>query len=163
MAVIYKPKRATIATKGGKKLYHPYVVLAGNVGTDQVAREIAELSALSTGDTKSVIDNLVTVMTRHLQASESVTLDGLGTFRFTLNSAGNGVENEADVSATQGTLRVRFLPASTRHLNGSLATRSLVTGARCVRFDLVENTEDGTDNTGGGSGGEEEDDDKQLG
>ena len=138
MSVIYKAQKSSIATKGGKKLFYPRVVLAGNVGTDRIAREIAELSALSTGDTKSVIDNLVTVMARHLQASESVTLDGLGTFRFTLSSSGNGVETEDEVSATQGQLRVRFLPASTRNLDGTLATRSLVTGARCVRFDKVE-------------------------
>ena len=138
MSVIYKAQKSSIATKGGKKLFYPRVVLAGNVGTDRIAREIAELSALSTGDTKSVIDNLVTVMARHLQASESVTLDGLGTFRFTLSSSGNGVETEDEVSATQGKLRVRFLPASTRNLDGTLATRSLVTGARCVRFDKVE-------------------------
>lgn len=67
-----------------------------------------------------------------------MTLDGLGTFRFTLSSSGNGVETEDEVSATQGKLRVRFLPASTRNLDGTLATRSLVTGARCVRFDKVE-------------------------
>ena len=138
MGVIYKAQKSNIATKSGKKLFYPRVVLAGNVGTDQVAREITELSALSTGDTKSVIDNLVTVMARHLQASESVTLNGLGTFRFTLTTAGKGFENEADVTTAQSMLRVRFQPASTRNLDGTVATRSMVNGARCVRFDKVE-------------------------
>ena len=82
MPVIYKSFQSVLANKEGKKLFYPRVVLTGNVDTEQVAKEIAELSSLSTGDSKNVIDNLVTVMTRHLQSSESVTLDGLGTFRY---------------------------------------------------------------------------------
>ena len=121
-------------------------------------KEIAELSSLTPGDTKNVIDNLVTVMTRHLQASESVTLDGLGTFRFTLVATGKGAENEEDVTTGQSTLKVRFLPASTRHLDGSLATRSLVNGARFVRFDKVE-----APSAEPGTGEGEDDGDHQLG
>lgn len=93
MPVIYKSFQSVLANKEGKKLFYPRVVLTGNVDTEQVAKEIAELSSLSTGDSKNVIDNLVTVMTRHLQSSESVTLDGLGTFRLTMKSTMNGVED----------------------------------------------------------------------
>lgn len=144
MPVIYKSQQSSLPTKEGKKLYHPRVVLTGNVSTNQIAREIAELSSLSTGDVKNVLDNLVSVMTRHLQASESVSLDGLGSFRYTLNSSGHGVETASEVSATQATLMVRFQPASTRNLDGSQATRSLVTGAKCVRFDQLESTSGAT-------------------
>ena len=73
MPVIYKSFQSVLANKEGKKLFYPRVVLTGNVDTEQVAKEIAELSSLSTGDSKNVIDNLVTVMTRHLQSSESVS------------------------------------------------------------------------------------------
>ena len=158
MAVIYKAQKSSIANKEGQKLYYPRVILSGRVDTDQIAKEIAELSSLTPGDTKNVIDNLVTVMTRHLQASESVTLDGLGTFRFTLVATGKGAENEEDVTTGQSTLKVRFLPASTRHLDGSLATRSLVNGARFVRFDKVE-----TPSAEPGTGEGEDDGDHQLG
>ena len=136
MPVIYKSFQSVLANKEGKKLFYPRVVLTGNVDTEQVAKEIAELSSLSTGDSKNVIDNLVTVMTRHLQSSESVTLDGLGTFRLTMKSTMNGVEDPLKVSATQSTLRVRFLPTSKRNLDHTVSTRSLVTGVKCVRFDL---------------------------
>lgn len=80
MPVIYKSFQSVLANKEGKKLFYPRVVLTGNVDTEQVAKEIAELSSLSTGDSKNVIDNLVTVMTRHLQSSESVTLERSGYF-----------------------------------------------------------------------------------
>ena len=81
MAVVFKGFQSQIADKEGQKLFYPRVMLTGNVGTDLIAAEIAELSSLTKGDTKNVIDNLIIVATRHLQASESVTLDGFGTFR----------------------------------------------------------------------------------
>ena len=69
----------------------------------------------------------------------------MGSFRYTLNSSGHGVETASEVSATQATLMVRFQPASTRNLDGSQATRSLVTGAKCVRFDQLESTSGAAD------------------
>lgn len=155
MPVIYKSFQSVLANKEGKKLFYPRVVLTGNVDTEQVAKEIAELSSLSTGDSKNVIDNLVTVMTRHLQSSESVTLDGLGTFRLTMKSTMNGVEDPLKVSATQSTLRVRFLPTSKRNLDHTVSTRSLVTGVKCVRFDLQDTA--GSGGNDGGSGGNDGD------
>jgi len=152
MPVIYKSFQSVLANKEGKKLFYPRVVLTGNVDTEQVAKE---MSSLSTGDSKNVIDNLVTVMTRHLQSSESVTLDGLGTFRLTMKSTMNGVEDPLKVSATQSTLRVRFLPTSKRNLDHTVSTRSLVTGVKCVRFDLQDTA--GSGGNDGGSGGNDGD------
>ena len=82
MAVLYKTVRSILANKAGVKVFYPRVVLKGHVSTDQIAREISEYSSLSKGDTKNVIDNLVRVLTTHLQSSESVTLDGFGTCVF---------------------------------------------------------------------------------
>ena len=122
MPVIYKSFQSVLANKEGKKLFYPRVVLTGNVDTEQVAKEIAELSSLSTGDSKNVIDNLVTVMTRHLQSSESVTLDGLGTFRLTMKSTMNGSVTPPNTALTASIRRAserqlsrrvcRLLPAS---------------------------------------------------
>ena len=114
MPVVYKPCQSTIANRSGKKLFYPRVKLTGNVDTNTVAREIAELSSLTSGDVKNVIDNLITVVTRHLQSSESVTLDGFGSFRYALKTTGGGVENATDVSASLAQLMVRFLPACRR-------------------------------------------------
>ena len=99
----------------------------------------------------------MTVVSQHLQSSESVTLDGFGTFRLVMKSNGKGVKTVDDVSAAQASLTVRFLPCSTRHLDGTMATRSLVTGARCVRFDRTDTSASGEGEggkpEGGGSGG----------
>ena len=151
MPVLYKPFQSVLEDKNKKKLFHPRVIYTANVSTTQLAKEIAAYSSLSTGDVKNTLDNLVTVAAQHLQASESVTLDGFGTFRMVMKSNGKGVELPEKVSAAQASLTVRFLPNYT-------ATRSLVTGVKCVRFDLADTSASGGGNSGepddgGGSGG----------
>ena len=129
MPVLYGPFQSVLKDKNGEQLFYPRVLRTGNVSTSQISKEIAAYSSLSPGDVKNTLDNLVTVVSQHLQSSESVTLDGFGTFRLVMKSNGKGVKTVDDVSAAQASLTVRFLPCSTRHLDGTMATRSLVTGA----------------------------------
>ena len=110
MPVLYKPFQSVLEDKNKKKLFHPRVIYTANVSTAQLAKEIAAYSSLSTGDVKNTLDNLVTVSAQHLQASESVTLDGFGTFRMVMKSNGKGVEVPEKVSAAQG-FPYRPLPA----------------------------------------------------
>ena len=150
MPVLYGPFQSVLKDKNGEQLFYPRVLRTGNVSTSQISKEIAAYSSLSPGDVKNTLDNLVTVVSQHLQSSESVTLDGFGTFRLVMKTVD-------DVSAAQASLTVRFLPCSTRHLDGTMATRSLVTGARCVRFDRADTSASGEGEggkpEGGGSGG----------
>ena len=159
MAVLYKTAQSILANKDGKKLFYPRVVLKGNVSTDQIAQEIAEYSSLSKGDTKNVIDNLVRVLTTHLQSSESVTLDGFGTFRMTMKSNGKGVESADKVSAAQATMTVRFLPCYTKNPDRTVATRSMVTGVKCIPYGTRQAGGSGGNGNGdsGGDGGIEDD------
>lgn len=160
MPVIYKTFQSVFEDKSGKKLFYPRVYLVGNVGTDQIAREIAAYSSLSSGDVKNTIDNLITVMGQHLQSSESVTLDGLGSFRMTMRSSGRGVATAGEVSASQARLTICFTPASTRNPDHSVATRSMVTGVKCVPYKpgvSDGNQGGGSEGTGGGTGGSGED------
>ena len=148
MPVFYKAAQSILENKAGKKLFYPRIVLKGNVTTDQIAREIAEYSSLSKGDTKNTIDNLVRVMTTHLQSSESVTLDGFGTFRMTMKSNGKGVE---------ATLTVRFLPSYTKNPDRTVATRSMVTGVKCLPYNSkVTGNGSGGGSSSGGDGGIED-------
>ena len=89
MPILYGPFQSILKNKDGKKLFYPRVLRAGNVSTSQISKEIAAYSSLSPGDVKNTLDNLVTVVAQHLQASESVTLDGFGTFRMVMKSGGN--------------------------------------------------------------------------
>ena len=157
MPVFYKAAQSILENKAGKKLFYPRIVLKGNVTTDQIAREIAEYSSLSKGDTKNTIDNLVRVMTTHLQSSESVTLDGFGTFRMTMKSNGKGVEAADKVSAAQATLTVRFLPSYTKNPDRTVATRSMVTGVKCLPYNSkVTGNGSGGGSSSGGDGGIED-------
>lgn len=156
MPILYKICRSSLNNKEGLKLFHPRTVYVGAVNTEQIAREISEYSSLSKGDTKNVIDNLVTVMTKHLQASETVTLDGLGTFRIVMVSKGMGAKTGEEVSPAQASLRVRFSPAFTRNANRTVATRSFVDGARCIPYAAVAaaGKNSGAQTPGGGQGAE---------
>ena len=158
MPVLYGPFQSVLKDKNGKQLFYPRVLRTGNVSTSQISKEIAAYSSLSPGDVKNTLDNLVTVMAQHLQSSESVSVDGLGTFRMVMSARGRGVETADEVSAAQATLTVRFQPTTTKNLDRTTATRSLVTGAKCVRFDLADTSASGGGNSGepddgGGSGG----------
>lgn len=145
MTVLYKPYQSSMASKSGKKLFYPRVVRTGNIGTSTIAEEIAKYSSLSPGDVKNTIDNLITVMTQHLQSSQTVTLEGLGTFRMVMKASGKGVETAKEVSASQASLTVRFQPSITKNQDHSVATRSMVTGVKCMRFDLAEDATPGED------------------
>lgn len=154
MPVLYKTIQSTMKTKEGLKLFHPRTVYVGTVNTEKIAREIAEYSSLSPGDVKNSIDNLIQVLTRHLQASEVVTLDGLGTFRLFMKSKGKGAKTKEEVSAAQAALQVRFTSAYTRNVDKTVATRSLVTGVKCVPYKAEAGAAGGGDNSGGGNEGD---------
>ena len=165
MPIPYKARLSKIANKEGKKLYHPQVVTIGNVSLNDLSKEVAELSSLSTGDVKNTIDNLITVMTRHLQSSESVSLDGLGNFSLSMRSTGKGAETAEEVNAQNCRVKTNFRPSSTRNTDRTVATRSLITGASFVKLDDMVtvssssgSSSDGgnTDNGGGAGSGDDE-------
>lgn len=152
MAVLYKTIQSTRATKAGQKLYHPRVVHTSTIATKQLAREIAEYSSLSTGDVKNTIDNLVTVMTKHLHSSESVTVDGLGTFSIIMRSKGKGAATADEVKAAQALLLVRFTPSFTKNQDNTVATRSLITGVKCLPYSKDAAASGSGSGAGSGSG-----------
>lgn len=156
MPVLYKAFQSVLENKNKQRLFYPRVVLKGHVTTDQVAQEISEYSSLTKGDTKNTLDNLVRVMTTHLHASESVTLDGLGTFRLVMKSTGKGVESAAKVSPAQATVTVRFQPSTTKNTNRTVATRAMVTGVKFVAYAPDADTASGGTGAGGNDGDENE-------
>ena len=94
------------------------------VQTKEVANRLADLSALSPGDCYSMLGNLGKVLGEFMNSGRTVKLDGVGTFYYTPNTQGQGVDT---VSAKQiiGT-RVRFIPEVARSVGGQVSTRSLV-------------------------------------
>ena len=108
--------------------WYPQVVLIGKpVQTKEVANRLADLSALSPGDCYSMLGNLGKVLGEFMNSGRTVKLDGVGTFYYTPDTSGQGVDSEEEVSAKQikGT-RVRFIPETTRGSSNQVTTRSLV-------------------------------------
>lgn len=115
MALIFKPVRSSIANKAGNRLFHPCLIKMDTVDLPAIAKEITELSSVSPGDVHSVITNLMSSMRRHLLNSNSVKLNGFGTFTIIAHSNDHGVPTEEEVSASQiSRLVIRFMPQYTR-------------------------------------------------
>lgn len=161
MALIFKAFQSNVANKNGEKLWYPRVITVGKtISTRQIAGDIAQLSALSSGDVFNTLHSLATVMKTYLQESHSVKLDGIGTFSLRSRASGNGVAGEKEVSSTQiNTIVCQFTPEHTRNADGSIATRALVQGVTFVKLaSLVDDEDDATgdssdtgdDNTGSG-------------
>lgn len=116
-----------IQKKANGKWYPQGVTIGKPVTTKEVANRLADLSALSPGDCYSMLGNLGKVLGEYMNSGRTVKLDGVGTFYYTANASGQGVDTADEVSAKQiiGT-RVRFIPEMTRGVKNQVTTRSLV-------------------------------------
>lgn len=116
-----------IQKKANGKWYPQGVTIGKPVTTKEVANRLADLSALSPGDCYSMLGNLGKVLGEYMNSGRTVKLDGVGTFYYTANASGQGVDTADEVSAKQiiGT-RVRFIPETTRGVKNQVTTRSLV-------------------------------------
>ena len=118
-------KKSQLKSNG---LWYPRSIVVGDAATtDEVAQRLADISTVSLGDTYNVLKNLSTVLKAFMKEGRSVKLDGVGTFYYTANTEGKGVDTAKEVGAQQiaGT-RVRFIPEVSRGSSGQITTRSLV-------------------------------------
>lgn len=116
-----------IQKKANGKWYPQGITIGKPVTTKEVANRLADLSALSPGDCYSMLGNLGKVLGEYMNSGRTVKLDGVGTFYYTANASGQGVDSAEEVSAKQITgTRVRFIPEVARSVKGQVTTRSLV-------------------------------------
>ena len=108
-------------------LWYPRSVTVGKpVETQELANRIARESTVSPADTHAVLRALPNIMADFMKESRAVHFEGLGWFRYTTVSAGNGVATKEEVSSDQITgLRVQFTPDRTRNMSSGY-TRALV-------------------------------------
>ena len=135
-------------------VYYPKAVTVGKpVETKDVAERLARISTVSKSDVLAVLGDLAGVLADYMAQGKSVRLDGLGTFRLTLETEGVESEADFDVQRQIKAVRVAFTPqregGTTR---GSAATRALVpSGIEWLPYD-GQAAEDGTGEDGGGTG-----------
>lgn len=108
-------------------MYYPEAVVVGKkVTTKQLATMLSDRCTVTLADTMAVLSELGMVMSSYMSQGKSVHLDGIGSFRYTINATKQGVETEKEVSVKQiRGIRVRFVPEVTRNMDKSVATRSM--------------------------------------
>ena len=143
------------------QLYYPQSITVGKqITTAQVAEMLADRSTVTKADAFAVLSELGSVMSTFMAQGRSVHLDGIGSFRYSINAQKQGVEKEEEVSVAQiKSIRVRFVPEMTRNADKTVATRSMQPTAvdwflwgKEVDKASAEGDEGGSDGTEGGSG-----------
>ena len=135
------------------KKWHPQAVSVGKpIEMDELCKQIALISTVSSADAKATLEALGLVLGTSMNTGRTVHVEGLGTFYYTCVSTGKGVYSAEKVTANQiaGT-RVRFVPESRR--KGNTVTRALI--GEDVTWTNVNSIShlDGTGTPGGSGGG----------
>lgn len=139
-------------------VYYPQAITVGKpVDTDTVADRLARISTVSRADAFAVLKELGGVMADFMAQGKSVYLEGLGHFRYGLDTTGVANEEDFDPQAQIKAVRVRFTPereaAATK---GGTATRALVpSGIEWILLDgsaATGDEEDGEESPGTGDG-----------
>lgn len=139
-------------------VWYPHAITVGKpIDTKKIAQRLAQISTVSYADVVAVLAELPGVMADYLAQGKSVKLDGLGNFRYVLDT--DGVENRDDFDFQKQVkaIRVRFTPTREGAVTkGGTATRALVpTGIEWLKYDGQAATDDGTDPDGGVEEGED--------
>ena len=142
-------------------VWYPAAVVMGQpVPVKKIAKRLSQMCTVTYADVMAVLGELPGVMADYMAQGKSVRLDGLGTFRLTLDSKGVTDEAEFDFQKQMRAVRVQFVPQREGAMTkGSTATRTLVpTDLEWIPYDAAQEAEDSDTQTPGGSttGGEDE-------
>ena len=145
-------------------LWYPRSVTVGKpVETQELANRIARESTVSPADTHAVLRALPNIMADFMKESRAVHFEGLGWFRYTTISSGNGVATKEEVSEKQITgLRVQFTPDRTRNVDGGY-TRALIADEGIAFMEWLGKESDETQVPEEDDGEEEEGGNQQMG
>jgi len=140
--------------KSNGKWYPRSVTVGKPVDTDKIAQRLAEISTVSPADTYAVLKALGGVLGDYMAQGRTVKLDGLGTFYYTANAGGQGVDSAEQVSAKQITgVRVRFIPEARRKSGDTSMTRTLISDD--IFWEEWGGTDDGSSSGGSDGGGQD--------
>ncbi len=136
-------------------VYYPQTIVQGKpVETKELAEELAFVSTVSKSDVNAVLGDIARVMNTLMANGKSVHIDGLGYFRYVLDT--KGVENldDFDFDKQVKAVRVQFTPEREKNSSGSY-TRALVDTKKLEWIELGANAEDQDSSQGGSDDGEE--------
>ena len=147
-------------------VYYPQAIVQGApVETKDLAEELAFVSTVSRSDVNAVLGDIARVMNTLMAQGKSVHVDGLGYFRYVLDTKGVANLEDFDFEKQVKAVRVQFTPEREKSSSGAY-TRALVDTKKLEWIELNPATEDqdpaqggGTTEPGGGESGDEETDD----
>ena len=128
-------------------VYYPSAVTVGQpVPVKKMAQRLSQMCTVTYADVMAVLGELPGVMADYMGQGKSVRLDGLGTFRYTLDSKGVADEADFDFQKQVKAVHVQFVPAREgAQTKGSVSTRSLVpTGIEWLPYDAIATEEGGS-------------------
>lgn len=144
-------------------VYYPQAVTVGTpVETKEVAERLAQISTVSKSDVAAVLGDLSGVLADFMKQGKSVRLDGLGTFRLTLDTTGVKEEKDFNFDKQVKAVRVQFTPQREGNTKrGEAITRGMVsTGIEWLPLSAeaatTDDTDEGTDDTQQPGGGGED-------
>lgn len=140
-------------------VYFPQAVVVGKpIELKTVARRLAQISTVSYADVLAVLAEMPGVLADYMAQGKSVRLDGLGTFRYTLDTEGVEQEQDFDAQRQIKAVRVSFIPQREGAVTkGGVQTRALVPqGIEWLPYNgsTSADTSEPTDPDEGGSGNE---------
>lgn len=110
-----------------RNVYYPQAVVVGDpIETDEVAEELSAISTVSRSDVRAVLGDIAKVLAKLMKQGKSVRIEGLGTFRYTLDTTGVTNPDDFDFQKQVNAVRVQFIPEKTFGKRGDTATRALV-------------------------------------
>ena len=132
-------------------VYYPQAIVQGEpVETKDLAEELAQISTVSKSDVNAVLGDIARVMNTLMANGKSVHIDGLGYFRYVLDT--KGVENleDFDFQKQVKAVRVQFTPEREKNSSGSY-TRALVDTKKLEWIELNPDAKDQDPAQGGGT------------
>lgn len=116
-----------IKLKSNGKWYPLSVTVGKPVTTTEIAERISAKCTVNPADVSAVLVALGPTLSEFMTEGRSAKLDGMGTFYYTSNAEGNGVDKEEEVSPAQiKGVRVRFVPQTRRSSSRKVTSRALV-------------------------------------
>lgn len=161
MSVRYKKVQNKMEESKNYGKWFARVVTLGTVTTDSLAEELSHSTTVTRADIMAVLIELAEAMKRHLLNSQSVHLDGIGSFRVGIRSTATETEKEFKADKIKG-FRIIYAPershvANVVDSNGKnlkVYVKDLLNGVTAEEMPASDKDKNATGDNGGTTGGD---------
>ena len=142
MAVFYRLYQNNNEKVGQYKMWYGRAVMVNKVTTNDLAKIIEANCTVKRADILAVLSELAVVMTKELQDSKRVALDGFGSFRIVLKTMPSASAREFSAASNVKSVRILFSPEAHIDSTGRYI-RTFLDGCRVA--ELPKNDVDKTE------------------